>query len=143
MTLFIRNERKRVSIPPQKNWNVWAAKLQTNRSSRKAGTNKVSKINKIFQYTSLHFDFGVNTLELSSFLCVFPLLSFFFLEWQPCHSYAEGFGFHQNHHTIYIWQFSIFLLIKKKQICICIKRLCRFCYCLIFGNCVHKGKLVR
>ena len=102
---------------PQKNWNVWAAKLQTNSSSRKAGTNKVSKINKIFQYTSLHFDFGVNTLELSSFLCVFPLLSFFFLEWQPCHSYAEGFGFHQNHHTtIYIWQFSIFLLIKKTNL---------------------------
>ena len=21
-------------------------------------------------------------------------------EWQPCHSYAEGFGFHQNYNTI-------------------------------------------
>ena len=27
-------------------------------------------------------------------------LLFGFLEWQPCHSYAGGFGFHQNYHTI-------------------------------------------
>ena len=52
----------------------------------------------------------------------------FFLEFQQCHSSAEGFGFHQNYHTIelqaclYICQFFLFLFIKK-QICICIKGL--------------------
>ena len=47
------------------------------------------------------------------------LLHFVFLEWQSCHSYAEGFGFYQNYYSIeikawlYICQFSIFLLSKK------------------------------
>ena len=32
-----------------------------------------------------------------------------FLEWQPCHYYAETFLFYQNYHIIEIHQFSIFL----------------------------------
>ena len=27
------------------------------------------------------------------------LLDYNFWEWQPCHSYAEGYGFHQNYNA--------------------------------------------
>ena len=30
----------------------------------------------------------------------------FFLEWKPCLSSAEGFGFYQNYHTIDMYKFS-------------------------------------
>ena len=58
-------------------------------------------------------------LKCNQCLCA-ALLSCKFLEWQQCHSDAEGFGFHPNYHTIemkawlYIWQFSIFLFVNKK-----------------------------
>ena len=32
-----------------------------------------------------------------------------FLEWQSCHSYAEGYGFYQNYHTKELWHYDFFV----------------------------------
>ena len=74
-----------------------------------------------------------NALILTLVQFLFPQ----FLEWQSCHSSAEGFGFYQNYYTkeieawLYICQFSIFLFIKK-LIYICINGPGCFCDCFSF-----------